>query len=157
MGKPRGRVIDEVVIEVILHVLDAWTGKLTWDLLITAIKASIATEYTRQALSGHERIATAFSLRKASLGKEEGKRSSGDARIDKLLKTIDTLKAKNAHLTIEGEKYRAKFIRWTQNAQKVGLTEEQLDADLTPIHRGASDKNGEVVPFRKAKRAKNGK
>lgn len=153
MGKPRGRIIDEDVIEVINYILDRWTGKLTWDLLITAIKASIATEYTRQALAGHERIATAFSLRKTTLSKAAGRPTSGDARIDALMKTIDTLKAENIRLNTEGEKYRAKFIRWTQNAQMRGLTAEQLDLGLPPVHRGATEEM-KVVHLGKGKKVK---
>lgn len=51
MPKPRGRVIDERITETILHILDRWEGKLSWDLLIKAVKASTASEYTRQALA----------------------------------------------------------------------------------------------------------
>lgn len=82
MVKRRARVIDEDVIEVVLHILDGWKGKLTWDLLIVAVKASISAHYTRQALSGHKRIAEAFVLRKKGLAKEVGKLPSGDARTN---------------------------------------------------------------------------
>ena len=136
MGKPRGRIIDEDVIEVILHILDNWKGVLTWDALILAIKASIATKYTRQALSKHERIAAAFVLRKGTLAQEEGRLPSGDSRINALMDTIARLKAENVRINAECERYRAQFIRWTNNAQKKNFTFEQLDAPLPPVHRG---------------------
>lgn len=135
MVKSRGRVIDEDVIEVILHILDNWRGKLSWDLLIIAIKASIATTYTRQALSNHERIATAFALRKISVAKNEGRSGTGDIRIDSMLSNIEALKAENTRLKNECERYRAQFIRWVHNAQKKNFTYEQLDLALPPVHR----------------------
>lgn len=155
MAKSRGRVIDETVLEVIEHLLDKWSGKLTWDLLIDAIKSSIATEYTRQALAGHERIVKAFSLRKTSLSKDAGRPSSGDTRIDGLIETIDTLKAENARLNQECVGHRAMFIRWTQNALIKGLTEEQLNAPLPPVFRGATEEK--IISLSRGKPKKNGK
>ncbi|MBA5686081.1 hypothetical protein [Rugamonas apoptosis] len=155
MAKPRGRVIDETVIEVVEHLLDKWTGKLTWDLLIAAIKAAIATEYTRQALLNHPRIAQAFSTRKLSLAKEQGRPQPQDARTLGLLKTIDTLKAENARLMNECVGYRAKFIRWTHNASAKGFTEAQLDVPLPPSLRDSTD--DKIVSLNKGRKAKNGK
>jgi hypothetical protein len=138
VAKSRGRVIDDVVIEVILHILDSWKGKLTWDALILEIKANIATTYTRQALSNHERISSAFVLRKLSLAKEQGRTSSGDSRLDSMMETVSALKAENIRLHAECERYRAQFIRWVYNSQRKNLTFEQLDAPMPPVHRGRS-------------------
>ena len=139
MAKTRARVIDENVIEVVLHILDGWKGKLTWDSLIAAIKASMSTEYTRQALAGHQRIANAFVIRKAELAKNKGRRLSGDAKTDGLMETISRLKAENKRLESEVNHYREMFIRWTYNAQKRGLTSEALDAPLAAVHRGKTE------------------
>lgn len=155
MAKKRGRVIDETVLEVIEHLLDEWTGKLTWDLLIEAIKFSIATDYTRQALAGHARIANAFSLRKASLSKDTGHPSSGDTRTDALLDKIHTLEAENARLNQECEVHRAMFIRWVHNAQTKNLTEQELNSPLPKTFRGATEEK--IVPMRRGKTKKNGK
>jgi hypothetical protein len=135
VAKPRGRVIDDDVIEVVIYILNNWTGKLSWEALIDAIKASIATQYTRQALSKHERIATAFSLRKRAIVGEGRPRSSGDARVDALEATISELKAENNRLNAEVDRFRAQFIRWTHNAQSK-FTFEELDAPLPPTNRG---------------------
>jgi len=140
VGKARGRVIDEDVMEVVLHILDKWKGRLTWDALIVAIKASIATEYTRQALSKHEKIASAFVLRKASLASEECRPASKDVRVNVLQDKLDELKAENVRLTAECNAYRAQFIRWTSNALKRNITFDQLDAPLTPVHRGRTER-----------------
>lgn len=139
MTKRRARVIDDDVIEVVLHILDGWKGKLTWDLLIAAVKASISAEYTRQALSGHKRIADAFVLRKGGLAKEVGKLPSGDARINSYVESISRLKAENLRLAAEINNYREMFIRWTFNAQKKNLTAEFLNAPLLLPDRGSTE------------------
>lgn len=139
MTKRRARVIDDDVIEVVLHILDGWKGKLTWDLLIAAVKASISAEYTRQALSGHKRIADAFVLRKGGLANEVGKLPSGDARINSYVESISRLKAENLRLAAEINNYREMFIRWTFNAQKKNLTAEFLNAPLLLPDRGSTE------------------
>jgi hypothetical protein len=136
--KRRARIIDEDVIEVVLHILDGWKGKLTWDLLIAAVKASISADYTRQALSGHTRIADAFVLRKRGLAKEVGKIPSGDARTNGYLETISRLKAENQRLASEVNNYREMFIRWTFNAQKMNLTAADLNSPLLRPERDAT-------------------
>lgn len=138
MVKRRARVIDDDVIEVVLHILDGWKGKLTWELLIAAIKASISAHYTRQALSGHTRISEAFVLRKKGLAKEVGKLPSGDARTNGYLETIARLKVANQRLEAEVNNYREMFIRWTFNAQGKNLTAEFLNRPMLPPDRNAT-------------------
>ena len=138
MVKRRARVIDNNVTEVVLHILDGWKGKLTWDALIAAVKASISAEYTRQALSGHKRIAEAFVLRKSGLAKELGRLPSGDARINGHLDTIARLKAENQRLALEVNNYREMFIRWTFNAQKKNLTSDFLNSPMLRPERNST-------------------
>ncbi len=138
MAKSRGRIIDDDVTEVILHILDGWKGKLTWDALIKAIKASISTEYTRQALAGHARISNAFTLRKGQLANENGKPLSGNSKVNALTDTATRLKAENTRLKAEVNNYREMFLRWTANAHMRGLTSEMLDAPLGSVDRGQS-------------------
>lgn len=139
MVKRRARKIDDDITEVILYILDSWKGKLTWDALIAAINASISTEYTRQALSGHNRIAEAFKLRKHGLAKEVGKLPSGDARINAHLESISRLKAENQRLTTEVNNYREMFIRWTFNAHKRNLTSTFLNTPMSPPERDTTE------------------
>lgn len=137
--KPRGRVIDDQIIEVILYILEGWKGKLTWDALIAAIKASISTEYTRQALSGHKQIADAFVLRKSTLAKQAGRPVSSDNRVNALSDAVARLTSENERLKAELNSYRSMFIRWTANAQKKGITSKMLDAPLVKPDRGQTD------------------
>ena len=155
MVKRRARVIDEDIIEVVLHILDTWKGKLTWDLLIAAVKASISADYTRQALSGHKRISQAFVLRKKELAKEAGKLPSGDARINGYLETISRLKTENQRLAAEVNNYREQFIRWTLNAQKKNLTSEFLNSPMLPTLRDSTEEGLPAEKEKDGKRATN--
>lgn len=139
MPKNRARIIDENVIEVVLHVLANWSGKLTWDLLIDKIKLGIGVEYTRQALANHEEISREFALRKRSLQLEAGRPEPTDSRIGELQKTIDRLQAENEQLSLENNNYRALFYAWTHNAKKLGLNEHMLSNPLPPTMRVSTE------------------
>ena len=62
MAKRQARNLDDHAIERIVCVLDGWSGKLSWDLLIEAIEKRLGVRYTRQALDKHARVAADSSL-----------------------------------------------------------------------------------------------
>lgn len=153
MAKSRARVIDNDVIEVVQEILSDWTGKLTWNLLIAAIKKGIGAEYTRQALANHEKITQEFNLRKRSLQLEAGRPVPADSRVDALQKRLDGLQAENERLIIECNNYRAKFFVWVHNAGKHGLSEKKLNEPLPHSMRGSTD---DIVPVYDTARRKKG-
>ena len=65
--KRRSKNLGDAEIQQIVEILDGWSGKLTWDLLIDAIELRLCYRYTRQALHKHERIRQAFELKKKDL------------------------------------------------------------------------------------------
>lgn len=67
MTKSRSKNLDDEAIELIVGILDGWSGKLTWDLLAEAIAKRTRVRYTRQALDKHCRIKAAFQLTKERL------------------------------------------------------------------------------------------
>ena len=67
MKQTRAKNLDDTDIKKIVEILDGWTGKLTWELLIDAVELRLHNRYTRQTLHKHERIKKAFELRKAAL------------------------------------------------------------------------------------------
>lgn len=157
MPKSRARAIDDDVIEVVVELLQQWSGKLTWELLIARIKQSIRVEYTRQALSKHEKLAREFSLRKRTLQKEAGRPAPSDSRIDTLQKTLARLQRENELLSIECNNYRAMFLVWTANAIKKGLTEKVMSAPLLSAMRPSSDDKGPAFrPKAVGKKSTNG-
>lgn len=68
----RAKNLTDNVIAEIVHILDGWNTKLTWDLLIAKIEQRLRVRYTRQALFQHERISSAFVMRKKALSKGGG-------------------------------------------------------------------------------------
>lgn len=151
MAKSRAPVIDRDVIEVVQAILSSWSGKLTWDLLIAAIKKGIRVEYTRQALANHKVIVEEFNQKKRALQLAAGRPQPTDVRVDKLQKEIDSLKAKNEHLTVACNNYEAKFIVWTANAVRLGISESELNVPLDPSPLQSTD---DIVPIYDAKRRK---
>ena len=67
MTKNRAKNLDDKTIELIVGILDGWSGKLTWNLLAEAIAKRTGARYTRQALDKHARIKMVFQLRKERL------------------------------------------------------------------------------------------
>ncbi len=72
----RSRNLTPSAVEHIVSILDGWSGKLTWDLLIISIARHLKGTYTRQALHKHERIKRACMLRKQILETSVGRRKS---------------------------------------------------------------------------------
>jgi hypothetical protein len=139
VAKNRARIIDADVIEVVLVLLNEWSGKLTWNALIAQIRKNIGVEYTRQALANHRELSREFSLRKLSLKKEVGRPIPADNRLAVMLKTIERLQSEKEMLSTECNNYRAMFVVWTSNAVKRGITEKQMNAPLQPAMRPSSD------------------
>ena len=63
----RAKNLSDSDVAKIVEVLDGWSGRLSWELLIDAIEKRMFSRYTRQTLFKHGRIKDAFSLRKTSL------------------------------------------------------------------------------------------
>ena len=74
MARVRARNLDDGAIATIVGILDGWTGKLSWELLIDAAERHTHARYTRQALHKHVRIKSAFSLRKKAIMDARGDR-----------------------------------------------------------------------------------
>ena len=126
---------DEITLK-ILNILDGWTDKLTWALLIEKIEKRIFQKYTRQALNAHERIKKAFELRKGRIPHVKSgskKLFSPEAIIESERNAV--LRAKNERLEAENERLRETFNKWAYNAYSKGITKEQLDLPLKKVHR----------------------
>ena len=151
MAKSRAPVISDDVTEVVLEILKAWSGKLTWNLLIAAIKKGIGFIYTRQALSKHETIVKEFNLRKRTLKSEAGRPVSEDSRFEDLQRQIDRLKAEKEQLDVECNNYRAMYFVWVHNAVKHKVSEQMLNEPLPPSQQQSTD---DIVPIYDPKRAR---
>lgn len=140
MAVKRAKNLDAQAIEVIVGVLDGWSGKLSWELLIATIAQRMHSTYTRQALHRHERIRIAFQLRKETLAASQDKpyrppERLSTAEIAALQERCERLVVENTRLGRENEQLLIQFAVWAYNAHTRGLTEEFLNRPLPSVDR----------------------
>lgn len=120
-------------------VLDGWSGKLTWALLIERICLQLHIRYTRQALHSHIRIKEAFNIRKRSLaGRKQEEIETELPELQFALQRIARLEAENERIKSENNRLLEQFVRWAYNASTRALDEKFLNQPLTPVHREPS-------------------
>jgi hypothetical protein len=139
MARIRAPNLDDDAIAEIASILDGWSGKLSWELLIHAVKRKMHATYTRQALHNHARIKQSFALRKKALAETQagGSRRSRPVspELQALLDRIERIEAANARLQAENHALLGQVACWAYNAQTRGLTEAFLNRPLPEIDR----------------------
>lgn len=131
-------------VQKIVGILDGWTGKLTWDLLVDTVEGLLTVRYTRQALDKHEQVKLAFGVRKKALteASDSGAWAPADSpQLDATELTIVRLKGENGRLEAENQRLLEKFARWAYNAHTRGLAEGVLDQPLPPVDRDRTDRS----------------
>lgn len=132
----RGKNLTDDAIEQIVRLLDGWEGKLTWDALIDATVTRLHCRYTRQALHKHERIRTAYALRKESLGgQKQAAIRRGSGQLTDAMARIARLEAENQRLEAENQRLLEQFVVWAYNAHTRGLDKEFLSQPLPRVNR----------------------
>ena len=128
-------------ISTIINLIDSAQEKLTWDGLCDSAEPLIGTRQTRQTLNAHERIKTAFALKKEQLkaGFQTSKRPASLAIAEQRIKRLES---ENDRLKRENERLLQRFATWQYNAYKNGMTPAKLDAPLSAIDRDSSEKKG---------------
>lgn len=141
MKRNREKNIDDEAIEAIVSILDGWSGKLTWELLIDAIEKRTRRRYTRQALHRYERIHLAFVTRKTALagGSLENADVDMAPELKAALEQIQRLEGENQRLKAEQHRLLEQFARWAYNANSRNLTKEFLDTPLPKLDRERTD------------------
>ena len=135
--KKRSKNLGDDEIKQIVEILDGWSGKLSWELLIDDIELRMFSRYTRQGLYKHERIRNAFELKKnegAEGGKDVKRASSPQLQI--ALDRIVRLESENRRLESENNQLLEQFARWAYNAHTRGLDHEFLNRPLPSVNRG---------------------
>jgi hypothetical protein len=137
MARNRARNLADADIADIVAILDGWSGKLSWESLIQAIKLRKRATYTRQALHKHERIKLAFSLRKKLLAATEPRSApkAASPELQVALERIARLEAENARLDAENQALLGQFACWAYNAHTRGLDHAFLSRELPPVDR----------------------
>ncbi len=140
MKKTRAPDLTAERIQVVLDTIDGWKGKLTWDLLIDAVKAATGITYSRFTFAEYPQIANAFSLKKEALrGTWKGQRGEPrDERIRAALEQVERYKAKIERLEQENQLLLEQFVTWAHNAERKGVTVMMLNAPLPKPQRDRS-------------------
>lgn len=133
----RAKNLDDADITQIVEMLDGWSGKLSWEMLIDAIEERSYMRYTRQALHKHERIGQAYSQRKKSLSQQgvEKDISNLSPELHVAQQQLSRLTAENTRLKAENESLLEQFVRWAYNAYSRNIDKEFLNQPLPSIDR----------------------
>lgn len=133
----RSRNITPADLDRIVGILDGWSGKLTWDLLLESILKHLRVSYTRQTLSNHERIKNAFNLRKRVLAGKAGETpaKSVPPEVKVLQDRVARLEGENERLNMENNKLIERFATWSYNAHLKGVSQDMLNKPLPSVNR----------------------
>jgi hypothetical protein len=138
----RSKNLTSADVDQIVGILDCWSGKLTWELLAEAVERRLYARYTRQALDKHERVKTAFRVRKDALlqTKDLGALTpTGSPELDASAQRIARLEGENERLQAQNQHLLEKFARWAYNAHTHGLAEALLEQAMTPVDRDRTE------------------
>jgi hypothetical protein len=138
--KPRAPALTDERIQVVLDTLDAWKGKLTWDLLIAAVAEKTGITYSRFTFLEYPHVASAFSLKKQALrGTWDSMAASPrDERVRAALEQAERSQAKAKRLEQENQLLLEQFVTWAVNAERKGVTMAMLNAPLPKPQRDRS-------------------
>lgn len=132
----RSKNLTDADIGDVVDILDGWSGKLSWDLLIDAIERRRQQRYTRQALHRHVRIRDAFQRRKQNVaGQSAGSRAPDSPELRAALERIARLDAENKRLRMENDRLLEQFAVWAYNAHTRGLDRTLLNRALPAVDR----------------------
>ena len=133
----RAKNLTDADIERIVAILDGWSGKLSWDLLIQAVARHLKSTYTRQALNSHQRIRDAFTLRKEKLSGVPAieRKKAESPELQAALERLARVEGENQRLKMENDRLLEKFATWAYNAHARGLTEDFLSQPLPKVSR----------------------
>lgn len=147
MTKQRSRNLSPENVELIVGLLDGWSGILTWKGLIESVERRLYFRYTRQALHAHQRIRDAFGLCKERLAR--GSRKKGEKHISPEMRLlIERLARRDAEverLKAENRRLMEQFVVWLYNAQIRGIGQAELGRPLPRVDRGQTKAELRVV------------
>jgi len=124
------------LIEQIVEIINGWSGKLTWPLIVAAVERNLGWKYTRQTLAKNDDIKDAFLIKKEQLSGDGFEPTYYTPReMKKALDQLDRLKAENRVLKRKVKAQAAQRMQWAYNAGIEGLTEDKLNAPLPSVDR----------------------
>ncbi len=122
--------------------------KITWNAVVSRVRALIGRRFSRQALESHQAIYRAYVGAKKRL-----RAGLPPAKRKPLAERVAILQGENRKLRQENEVLLERFVTWQVNAESFGLRPDQLNAPL-PTARLPSDLRDRELKRREEKRAK---
>ncbi|WP_133987108.1 hypothetical protein [Pseudodesulfovibrio indicus] len=128
--------LDEKLVNKIVYIIDEWTGKLTWPLIVEAVERSLGWRYSRQTLSKYSGIKDAYYRKKDQLSGEEFEPVYYTPRqMKKVLDRLERLEKENSRMKKQIEILTGQLAQWAYNANVRGVTKADLDVPLPPVNR----------------------
>lgn len=127
-------------IDQIVELLTSWRGELSWDLLTERVEMLLGRPFSRQGLSKHQNIQTAFQQAKDRIRTDKPSYAKPLPEIEMMQNTIDSLRAKISVMEAERGRYEEKFATWLYNARSRGITDFDLNRQLPEVDRDGSVK-----------------
>ena len=123
-------------LEEIIHLINTWEGKLTWDLLCPKVAELLNIKsIERQSLAHYPDIQSAFSKRKQNIRDKSKADPEPNFTMDYLQKQVMSLQAQVQRLEEINERYKQQFIVWQYNAYMHGMSEDDLNKPLVAVNR----------------------
>lgn len=133
--RERSKNLTDADIEKIVDITDGWSGKLTWDDLISEVELRLKERYTRQTLAKHTRIKCAYDSAQKRYQDTGDEKKKNTIEYDVLLQRLERLEAQNTRLIQENNALLAQFARWEYNSYANGVSKKELDKPLPKIDR----------------------
>lgn len=126
-------------IQILVDLIDAWEGRLTWDGLCDRAGEVFGFRPTRQTLNAHLAVKSAFASKKNYMktGPVPSRRPASLSYAEQKIRKLESEVERHKY---ENERLIEQFIRWQYNAQKRGVTKAMLDEHLPAIDRDSSEK-----------------
>lgn len=138
--KSRAPDLTDEIVQAVIDILDGWKGKLTWDLLLEAVREKTGIMYSRFTFADYSSVANAFTLRKKELsGSWQTKQTSPrDERVRAALEQVERYRSKVERLDKQNQLLLEQFHTWAVNAERKGVTMDMLNAPLPKPSRDRS-------------------
>lgn len=134
--KKTRRKIDVEAAERVCALIRSWpSSPLTWEVLVEVVAQRERGGWTRQALSSHEDISSAYRARKDDLRK--GPKADRDPELVILMRKVEEKEFVIKKLEEKLAHYEERQITMMRNAVVRGITMEELERPLPPIDRAS--------------------
>lgn len=134
-------IVTKKTMPIILHELDKWTGKLTWERFAERVAQALGEPHVgRHTLIKYPPIVDAYNNRKKALKEEAERKTEEDITLEFAKKEIARLEAKVERLEKQNALFHEQFVRWQKNLHMMPGVDleklnEQIDRPLPKVQR----------------------